>query len=175
VSALLLSRREAVVESDSINLLIVDDDRDYLEGIATRLEARGFAVTAANSGEKAVEAARERLVDIALVDLNMPGLDGEATLAALKREHEWMEVVILTAHGSIDSALQCARSGAYSFLEKTCDMDRLLAVLKEAYQKRVMNKGRLDEERINEILKLAQSGSSLEILHRLKELDRKSA
>ncbi len=161
------------MDSDTINLLIVDDDRDFLEAIAARLEARGFAVTAANSGEQAVEAARRHPVDIALVDLNMPDLDGEATLATLKREHQWMEVVILTAHGSIDSAMQCARSGAYSFLEKSCDMDRLLAVLKEAYQKRVMNKGRLDEERLNEILKAAQSGSSLEILHRLKELDRR--
>jgi DNA-binding NtrC family response regulator len=160
------------MEDDRIALLIVDDDTEFLEATSMLLEARGLRVTAASSGAEAIRVAREQPLDVALVDLSMPGLDGEATLAALKREHEWMEVVILTGLGSIESAVNCAKGGAYSYLEKPCALDRLLEVLQEAYSKRVMNRKQLDAERLEEILRLAQSGSPLSVLRRLKELDR---
>ena len=73
---------------------------------------REFNVVAVNRGEKALEEARKNPIDIALVDLKMPGIDGEETLKALKKEHKWMEVVILTGHGSIESAdCLCAVQG----------------------------------------------------------------
>ena len=66
-----------------------------------RLEVRDFNVIAVDRGEKAIEAANEHQIDIALVDLKMPGINGEQTLEALKDQHPWMEVVILTGHGSV--------------------------------------------------------------------------
>ena len=101
----------------------------------------------------------------------MPGMDGEQTLEALKKEHKWMEVVILTGHGSIDSAVECTRAGAYSYLQKPCELDRLLEVLAEAYKKKVMNKMKIKEERMNEVLKTAQIGSPMAILEKIRELD----
>jgi DNA-binding NtrC family response regulator len=166
-----LAEKEPAMGSDNINLLIVDDEAQFLEAICKRLQVRGFNVVAVDRGEKALEAAREHPIDIALVDLKMPGLNGEATLEALKSEHEWMEVVILTGHGSIDSAVRCTRSGAYSYLQKPCRLEQLLEVLKEAYKKRVMNKRKIEEERLEEILQMASSSSPLSILRRLKELD----
>ena len=157
--------------TEQISLLIVDDEDQFLESISKRLEVRGFQVLAVNRGEKALAAARNVPVDIAVVDLKMPGLDGEATLEALKKEHRWMEVVILTGHGSIDSAVQCTKSGAYSYLQKPCELDRLLEVLTEAYKKRVMNKLQIQQERMEEILKTAGQSSPLSILRRLKELE----
>ena len=111
-------------------------------------------------------------IDIALVDLKMPGISGEETLEALKKEHEWMEVIILTGHGSIDSAVECTRSGAYSYLQKPCEFDELLNELANAYRKRMMNKMSLEKKRMDEILGMALSSSALDILRRLKELDR---
>jgi len=157
--------------TEQINLLIVDDEDQFLESISKRLEVRGFKVVAVNRGEKALLAARDVPIDIAVVDLKMPGLDGEATLEALKKEHRWMEVVILTGHGSIDSAVQCTKSGAYSYLQKPCELDRLLEVLTEAYKKRIMNKMKIQQERMEEILKTAGASSPLGILRRLKELE----
>ena len=125
------------MEQKKINLLIVDDEEQFSEAMKKRLEVRGFNVLCVNRGDKAIEAARQQTVDIALVDLKMPGISGEETLEALKKEHEWMEVVILTGHGSIDSAVECTRSGAYSYLQKPCELDHLLEVLKDAYKKRV--------------------------------------
>lgn len=133
------------MDKDKINLLIVDDEEPFLESMKKRLELRGFAVTCVNRGDKAIEAARQHPVDIALIDLKMPGVSGEQTLETLKREHEWMEVVILTGHGSVDSAVECTKSGAYSYLQKPCELDHLLEVLKDAYKKRIMNKMKIKE------------------------------
>lgn len=154
-----------------INLLFVDDEDQFLESMSKRLEARDFKVFAVNRGEKAIKAARKNQVDIALLDLKMPGIDGEETLKALKQEHPWMEIVILTGHGSIDSAVDCTQIGAHSYLQKPCDLDQLLEVLKEAYKKRVMNKNKIEEKKMSEMLKMAQSNSPREILRRLKEID----
>jgi len=154
-----------------INLLFVDDEEKFLEATTKRLEARDFKVIAVNRGDKAIEAARKHPIDIALVDLKMPGIDGETTLKTLKAEHQWMEIVILTGHGNIDSAVECTRSGAYSYLQKPCDLDQLMSVLKEAYQKRVMNKNKIEKERMQQLLKISKSASARDILRRLKEID----
>ncbi len=158
-------------EQDKINLLIVDDEELFLASMSKRLEVRGFNVLTANRGEAAIELAREHPIDIALVDLKMPGIDGEATLEALKKEHQYMEVVILTGHGSVDSAVQLTKKGAYSYLQKPCELDRLLEVLSEAYKKRVMNRAQIAESRMNELLKTAEGRSPLEILRKLREME----
>lgn len=163
--------KEQAIEKDKINLLIVDDEEKFLESMTKRLEVRGFNVIAVSRGEKAVEAAREYPVDIALVDLKMPGMNGEQTLEVLKKEHPLMEVVILTGHGSIDSAIECTKRGAHYYLQKPCELDRLLDVLMEAYKKRIMNKMRISKERLEEVLGMADTDSALTILGRLKEMD----
>ena len=155
-----------------INLLIVDDEERFLQTTKRALEAREFSVTAVNRGEKAIEVARTQPIDIALVDLKMPGMNGEETLETLKKEHRWMEVVILTGYGSIESAVDCTKKGAYFYLQKPCDLEQLLSVLTEAYKKRVMNKMEIRQERMDEILKMAGSETPLGILHRIRALDR---
>jgi DNA-binding NtrC family response regulator len=160
------------MERDKINLLIVDDEPAFLESMRKRLEVRGFNVIAVDRGDKALEAARGHPVDIVLLDLKMPGMSGEQTLEALKREHEFVEVVILTGHGSIDSAVECTKSGAYFYLQKPCELERLLEVLADAYKKRVMNKMKVEKERIEEALRKADADTAMGILRTLKEIDR---
>ena len=154
-----------------ISLLFADDEEKFLESMTKRLEARDFNVIAVFRGDKALEAARNNPVDIALLDLRMPGLQGEETLKALKQEHPWMEIVILTGHGNIASAVECTKMGAHSYLQKPCDLDQLLEVLKEAYKKRVMNKTKIEEGRMNKLLEIAQSSSPMDMLRRLREID----
>jgi DNA-binding NtrC family response regulator len=160
------------MNKDKINLLIVDDEEQFLSSISKSLEVRDFNVIAVNRGEKAIEAARSTPIDVALVDLKMPGIDGEETLKKLKAEHRWMEVIILTGHGTVDSAVECTKSGAYSYIQKPCDLDHLLEALKSAYKKRVMNKKKIEEKKMDELLKISISGSPRAILRRLKEIDR---
>ncbi|MDY7032839.1 MAG: response regulator [Thermodesulfobacteriota bacterium] len=159
------------MEKDKINLLLVDDEEQFATSISKSLEVRGFRVIMVNRGEKAIEAARNHPIDIALVDLKMPGLSGEETLKALKKEHKWMEVVILTGHGTIDSAVECTKDGAYSYLQKPCELEELLETLKEAYKKKVMNKNKIEEKKMNELLKISLSDKPRDILRRLREIE----
>ena len=160
------------MENNKINLLIVDDEVQFLESISKSLEAREFNVIAVDRGEKAIEAARKNLIDVALVDLKMPGINGEETLKVLKAEHKWMEIVILTGHGTIDSAVECTKGGAFSYLKKPCSLEELLDSLKNAYKKKVMNRKKIEEKKMDELLKIAYSGSTREILRRLREIDK---
>jgi DNA-binding NtrC family response regulator len=131
---------------NKINLLFVDDEVDFLNSMAKRLEVRGYNVIAVDRGEKAIEAAKDQPIDIVLLDLKMPGLGGEETLKLLKEENDWMEVVILTGHGSLDSAAEMTESGAYKYLQKPCELDQLLEVLKDAYKHMIMKKSQIKEE-----------------------------
>lgn len=162
------------MEKDKINLLIVDDEEQFLDSISRSLELRDFNVIAVNRGEKAIEAARKNSIDVALVDLKMPGINGEETLKALKADHQWMEVIILTGHGTIDSAAECTRSGAYSYLQKPCGLDQILEGLKNAYKKKVMNRKKIKENKMDELLKISISSSPLGILRKLREMDKGS-
>ena len=155
-----------------INLLIVDDEEEFLKSISRSLELRDFHVIAVNRGEKAIEAAKNNPIDIALVDLKMPGISGEETLKLLKQEHKWMEVVILTGHGAIDSAVECTKTGAYLYLQKPCELSSLLLALQDAYKKKVMNKKQMDEKKMNDLFNISLSNSPREIIRKLREMDK---
>jgi len=162
------------MENEKINLLLVDDEEDFLRSTKKRLEVRNFNVITVNNGTDAIAAARKTPIDVALVDLKMPGISGEETLAALKKEHELLEVIILTGHGSIDSAIETTKMGAYLYLQKPCDLERLLEVLVDAYKKKVMNKMKIKENKMNELMNMATTSSPLSILERIKELDKEN-
>lgn len=158
-----------------IKLLIVDDEERFLQTLAKRLGMRDFDVTAVTSGEDAVERARQERYDLALVDLKMPGMDGDEVLRILKEEHPLIEVIILTGHGSVQSAVNCTQAGSYSYLTKPAETEELLRVLKEAYQKRVQRKLQLSDERLKEFTEAAQGESALAILRRLKKMEDEGA
>lgn len=160
--------------SDEIRLLIVDDEVRFLQTLKKRLELRGFDVTAVTDGDKAVKAAKKTGFDLALVDLKMPGMDGEEVLKILKQKDPLIEVIILTGHGSIESAVDCTQAGSYSYLQKPCETDKLLMVLKDAYHKRIQRKLKLDKEKVDEMLDIATGESPLGVLRRLRELNRNS-
>ena len=157
--------------ADKIKLLIVDDEVKFLDSISRRLEMRGFDVTKAVNGQEALEAAREGAFDLALLDLKMPGLNGQQVLRMLKKEHKHLEVIILTGHGSVDSAVECTKLGAFSYLPKPYELEKLLEVLKEAYEARLRKKFQQDDERMKQIMKLAMGSSPLGILRELSKLD----
>ena len=151
----------------------MDDSEDMLEVLRRNLTLRGYKTYTVSRAEEAIKMLDSTPIDLVITDLKMPGISGEETLDALKKEHEWMEVIILTGHGSIGSAVECTRNGAYSYLQKPCEFEELLNELANAYKKRMMNKMKLEKERMDEVLGMALSSSPLGILRRLKELDRK--
>ena len=155
----------------NIRLLIVDDENQFLEAIATRLRKRGFEVTTATNGPDAISIAREKKFDIALLDLKMPGMDGGEVLSVLKKEHDFLEVVILTGHGSLESAVELTKLGAFGYLPKPYELESLLEKLKEAYQARLKNKFADDDAKIKAVLEAGLGESPIGILRRLREID----
>ena len=157
--------------AEKIRLLIVDDEVAFLDSIAKRLELRDFDVAKATNGTAALEAVDKQKFDLALVDLKMPGMDGKELLARLKSSHQYLEVIILTGHGSLDSAVECTKLGAYGYLPKPYELDQLIVLLKEAYESRMKKKFEMDEKRMDMIRKIAIGDSALGIMRRLRELD----
>ncbi|ROL59802.1 response regulator [Bacteroidetes/Chlorobi group bacterium MS-B_bin-24] len=159
------------MEEKKIKLLVVDDEVQFLDSITKRLELRGFEVTKATNGTEAIDLARKKKFDIALVDLKMPGLDGKQVLEILKSEHKYIEVIILTGHGSLDSAVECTKLGAFDYLPKPYELEDLILKLKEVYKARLEKKFRDDKEKMDKIFQIALGNSPIAILEELKKLD----
>jgi DNA-binding NtrC family response regulator len=159
--------------SDKIKLLVVDDEVRFLETISKRLTMRDFDVTAVSSGQEAVDLADKQEFDLALVDLKMPGIPGEEVLEILKKKHPFIEVIILTGHGSVESAVSCTRAGSYGYLQKPAETEELMEVLKEAYQRRVQRKLKVSERSLEQLMSAATRMSALSILRKLRELENK--
>ena len=157
--------------AEKIKLLIVDDEIKFLDSIAQRLQMRGLDVTKAGNGNDAVAIARTQKFDLALLDLKMPGMDGKQVLEILKQEHKFIEVIILTGHGSLESAVECTKLGAFGYLPKPYELDNLLEILRQAYEMRLKKKFELDQARMDKIMQIATGSSPLGILRALRELD----
>jgi len=157
--------------SERIKLLVVDDEVKFLDAIARRLELRDFDVTKATNGPEAIEAARHKKFDIAILDLKMPGMNGREVLEILKSQHKFLEVIILTGHGSLDSAVECTKLGAFSYLPKPYELDELIKVVRDAFEHRLKKKFEHDQQRLEELMRRAVGESPLSILRRMAELD----
>jgi DNA-binding NtrC family response regulator len=119
-------------------VLAVDDERGFRENAAEYLEGHGYEVLHAGEAESALERARSRLVDVALVDVLMPGMDGIALLGKLKEISSLTEVIVITGQGSVEAAVEAMRLGAYHYATKPVKLKEL-----ELLVRRAMEKGRL--------------------------------
>ncbi|HVG39040.1 MAG TPA: sigma-54 dependent transcriptional regulator [Pyrinomonadaceae bacterium] len=114
------------------SILVVDDEKSQREILEMILTAEGYLVTTAASGEAALKIAREKRFDLALTDLKMTGMDGIELLQQLLAYDSSIIVILLTAHGSIDSAKDALRRGAFDYLQKPYDRDTLLETVRRA-------------------------------------------
>ena len=154
-----------------IKLLMVDDEVKFLESISKRLVLKNFDVTTASNGEEAIASAEKGLFDVAVVDFQMPGMDGTQVLKALKDKHKYLEIIMLTGHATVDSAVECTKLGAFKYLEKPYAFEKLVEAITEAYQARLKKKFEHNQKRIEEIQKLSISSSPLGLLRALARLD----
>jgi DNA-binding NtrC family response regulator len=157
-------------EEKQIRLLIVDDDEKFLSTIAERLGLKDFDVTTATEGKQAIKAARKGKFDVAILDLKMPGMDGTELLRVLKEKHKFLQIIISTGYASIDSAVECTKLGAFGYLEKPYDFEKLLEMLEGAYQARLRNKFEADKKRMEEIEFISMGSSPVGILNSLRRL-----
>jgi len=117
-------------------VLLVDDETIFTRNISKLLKNRGYEITAVNSGDAAIRELEQNPVDVIVLDLKMPGMDGIATLKEIIKLGLFAETLILTGHGSIDSALEAMKLGAYDYLTKPCEIDELVAKIEAAWAKK---------------------------------------
>ena len=121
---------------EKIKVLMVDDEARFRETTSKLLEKRGFKTTMAESGEKAVEIIKNEPQDVVILDIRMQGMDGHETLQKIKQLDSEAKVIMLTGHGSPDSAEKALTDNAFDYLNKPCDIDILSMKIQEAYAER---------------------------------------
>ncbi|RPH49722.1 MAG: response regulator [Desulfobacteraceae bacterium] len=117
------------------NILLVDDEKDFVEVIAKRLSKKGFYVTKAFSGPEALRAMRKADFDIAVIDLKMEEMDGIEVLKILGKMAPELPVIILTGHGSEAAAREGVKCGAMEYLTKPCDFEELLGKIEKILER----------------------------------------
>src|SRR6201989_415803 len=117
-------------------ILVVDDEEIMREILETLLTREGYDVRVASSGAEGLEMARALPFDAAIVDIMMPGLDGIATLDELKRIDEDLNVIIITAYASVESAIAAMKTGAFDYITKPFKNDEVLVVVRNAMERR---------------------------------------
>ena len=113
-------------------VLIVDDEKNYPRILGAVLEEEGFEVLTANSGAEALEELHASDIDLVLTDMKMPEMDGIDLLAKIKASNPQLPVIMMTAHGTVDKAVEAMEKGAYSYLLKPFDNDRLIIYVNKA-------------------------------------------
>lgn len=119
-------------------VLLTDDDAAFVDALARVLTRRGLEVAVAYSGEAALETLAHREFDVVVLDQRMPGMDGLATLSALRERDPLTPVILLSGHADVDRVSQVLRQGAVDFLLKPCPVDDLLAAIEEGAERRAI-------------------------------------
>jgi signal transduction histidine kinase len=132
---------------ESNRILVVDDEKVVREGCQRVLTGKGFEVLTAENGLEGMQILEAEKVDIVLLDLKMPVLSGEEMLDRIQARYPDIPVIIITGHGTIDTAVECMKKGAYDFITKPFQMDQFLLTVNRAAEKRKLEeKARLYEQ-----------------------------
>ena len=144
VAALAPEEPKALEEGERAHIMVVDDDPSMQRAVRMILAREGYDVIAASTAEDALVMLREATVDIMLLDIQMPGMSGLEMLKILKREYESVEVVMMTAFATVQTAVRSVKDGAYDFLTKPFDsIDNVSAVVRRAVNhKRLLDRNR---------------------------------
>ena len=134
------------------NVLLVDDEIEFVETFSERLEMRDLEISKAFSGEEALQVLEKNTnVEVIILDVKMPGMDGIETLAQIKSRFPLVEVIMLSGHADVESAIDGMKQGAFDYLMKPCDMDQIITKVTEAARKKQQHEEKIIQARIKEI------------------------
>lgn len=141
--------------TDILKVLIVDDEADYLETLVKRMRKRNVDITGVHSGEEALDWLAQNVVDVVVLDVKMPGMDGIQALREIKKQYPLVEVIMLTGHANVEVAIEGMELGAFDYLMKPMEIDELLYKIQDAFKKKI-----IQQEKINYVEK--QGGKNIE-------------
>ena len=136
-----------------ISILLVDDEKDFVETLAERLQLRDFNVATALNGNEAIKLVEEINFDVIVLDVQMPGKDGIETLKEIKNIEQLSQVIMLTGHATVKTAIEGMKNGAFDYLMKPTDTDELIEMINNAYQLVAEQRDKIRQAEINNILK----------------------
>ncbi|BBO79596.1 response regulator [Desulfosarcina ovata] len=126
-----------------MKLLLVDDESDFLNTLLKRMKRRDVDVQGVDSGEAALAWLETNAVDVVILDVRMPGMDGIEALREIKQRHPLVEVIMLTGHASMEVAIEGMEMGAFDYLMKPMDMDELLYKAEDAFKKKTIHANKI--------------------------------
>ena len=139
---------------EKMKMMLVDDEERFLSTTKKLLSKKGYDVVTASDGVEALEKIRIHNIHVVILDVKMPGMDGNATLKEIKRQFPLVEVIMLTGHATMESAIDGLKSGAIDYLMKPTDIDEIILKAEEAFEKR---KGLEEKIRVARMRKLVKS------------------
>lgn len=120
----------------NVKIMLVDDEERFLSTTQKLLNKKGYDAITASSGSLALELLGQKQVHVVILDVKMPGMDGIETLKAIKKQYPMVEVIMLTGHATVESAVQGLKTGASDYLMKPAEIDDLIERAEEAYVRR---------------------------------------
>lgn len=135
---------------DTIQVMLVDDEVEFLDTLIKRMRKRNVDIAGVKSGEEALIALDQNQVDVVILDVRMPGMDGIEVLREIKRRYPLIEVIMLTGHANIEVAVQGMELGAFDYLMKPMDIDELLYKVEDAHKNKKIQEKKLNLLRRNE-------------------------
>lgn len=133
-------------------VLIVDDEVPFVETMTKRLKKRELDIIPAYSGEEALQSLdKHPNIEVVILDVKMPGMDGNETLKEIKKNHPLKEVIMLTGHATVESAIEGLKKGAFDYLMKPCDIDVLVNKVTDAAAKKRRHEEKIIEAQVKEI------------------------
>ena len=146
----------------SISVLLVDDEEVFVQALAKRLTLRRFNVYTATRRERVFETLAENLIDIVLLDVKMPDLDGIEATQEIKTAYPLIEVILLTGHASMEASLEGMKKGAFDYLLKPVNIDELVYKIEDAYRKKKLQEEKIRrlEDRSDRAIDEAETGAS---------------
>jgi DNA-binding NtrC family response regulator len=134
------------------NILIVDDEQDFVEMLAASLQEIKENVAWAYSGQECLEVLEKNNTDVVILDIKMPGMDGIETLKEIKKRFPLVEVIMLTGHGSIETAVEGMKLGAFDYLLKPAEFDELVKKVEGAKKRKMEHAERIRQAEAHALL-----------------------
>ncbi len=135
-----------------IRVFIVDDEEQFVQQLAERLRLREYDVTTSLNGEQALETIKKYNFDVVILDVAMPGIDGIETLQEMKKIKPLTEVIMLTGHATVESAIEGMKLGAFDYLLKPTNTEDLVMKVNSAYARKANQEERIRQARVNELI-----------------------
>jgi len=134
-------------------VLVVDDEKDFVEMLSLRLKEMGEMVDAVYNGQDCLNKLEGNDIDVVILDIKMPGMDGIETLKEIKKKFPMVEVVMLTGHGSAESAVEGMKLGAFDYLLKPADIDSLTEKVNGARKRKEEHEERIRQAEVRLLLR----------------------